>query len=201
MSIKSWFVKEDEPKQETDKKPEQPRQPAVSPAPIPQVGSTVGSTDYTVYMDKVMEAANIPGPDYFEFAKALAKKAGQPITEQQMYQYTFEAFSTMNVTAGQLVETAGKYLNVLKHEAADFKQEMENARKTQVLDKQAVIRENEEKMRKLQEETAALNAQVNTSVQKLAVEEAASNNALYIRTQLIQEHISKINQHLNNANA
>lgn len=77
-----------------------------------QVDATSGS-EFDQYLNKLMDDANLPGPDYYEFSKALGTLKASSLTEEQKYITIFAGFGAQGVTAQSLVDAAQKYIAIL----------------------------------------------------------------------------------------
>jgi hypothetical protein len=82
----------------------------------------------------VMNKANIPGPDYFEFQKALDAASTMQVAEDVKFKFIFSTMSASGaLTKDKLVETANQYLEVLNDESTGFSTELE-AKRAQEID-------------------------------------------------------------------
>src|SRR5690242_16707817 len=59
------------------------------------------------YFEKVFAENNIPGPDYFEFRKALDKMKNVAQDEATKIKTVFIGFEAMGLTAQKLIDTTG----------------------------------------------------------------------------------------------
>jgi hypothetical protein len=64
------------------------------------------------HFDKLLSEANIPGPDYYEFARMIAVMQGIP-DEAARYNAAFAGLQVQGLTKQRLLDTAGGYLRVL----------------------------------------------------------------------------------------
>lgn len=119
MSFKDFFVKSDGLAHISPKSSVAAMNTAINT--MPEGSYTPASTqvdagsvnEFNQYLMKLMDDANLPGPDYYEFAKALSGMNTLPITEQQKYVSVFAGFQAQGVTAQSLVDAAMKYIAIL----------------------------------------------------------------------------------------
>lgn len=168
-----------------------------------QVTAVVTSgTDYNSVFDDAIKAADLPGPDYKEFAEALMNIT-QPMTEQQKYEQVYNVFRTMGITPTKLVQAANKYLTVLESRKKSFIEELADARNQGITQKekqreqnQKLIDEYTKKIQDLTGQNQQLSIDINNTTNELGGEEIAFNNAYDQREALIQNHISNIQLYL-----
>src|SRR6201999_451473 len=125
--------------------------PAVTPvtggvsgtAPVPR---PAGDQRFAEYFDKLFDDANIPGPDYYEFARMIAAMQMIP-DEAARYAAAFAGLRVQGLDKEKLLSTAGEYLRVLSTDAGHFQQTVEAALQEKVSRRTA---EAEEKGRRIQ---------------------------------------------------
>lgn len=195
-----------------DKKPAQKTKPQVIPVvsiPQPTNSSPVkAGSDYNAHLDRLMRENNQPGLDYLEFADALVKIDGQPLTEEQKYTITFPSYQAMGVGADKLVDSAEHYVKLLEKEKEEFTRELTTTREANVNQKKAAI---EQTQRNIEKATAdiqgwasdvtRMNSEMNAAQATLAAEEMAFNNAFMGRVNLINSQIEKIKKYLTDGNS
>src|ERR1700731_4751567 len=122
--ILSTFIEVGEEKKEVSAAPGQTGGTAVAAAAARTTtatagtGTTGGQPDqrFLDYFDKLFSEANIPGPDYYEFARMIA--AMQAITdERSRYVAAFAGLQVQGLDKEKLLATAGEYLRVLMADA------------------------------------------------------------------------------------
>ena len=130
-------------------------------------GTAGKKEEYVKYFDDIIEKNNIPGPDYFEFAKALEKKKNDPMDEKTKFGSIFAGFDAMGVTKEKLVETAKVYITIVDNEKTKFDQSCQDA-------VNGKIKNEEQKAIKLEEENKNIEQQmVELTAKKIAnIEEA-----------------------------
>lgn len=207
MNLRSLFIKDE---------PEKPKPDEVKQQSAPQtinfgnngdqnfIAPPSSGTDYGKLLDEALVAATKSGPDYIAFSKALAKKQGQPLTEQQKYQYAYDAFESMGVSPSKLVQSAQGYIkDVFEREKGEFMASIEQAKKAEIFDKQQVVRQSEERIAELNkqlqqeaEKVQTLNKEIADSINQLQAEEASFNFHYNQKVAVVEEHITKIKTYL-----
>ncbi|WP_439583317.1 hypothetical protein [Dyadobacter bucti] len=156
--ILSFFIKEnDEPAQQDTgtSKPSEPQKPAVSA----KVSNTAGTTDvdrkFVEHFVNLLEKANLPGPDYFEYKQALRNMEGLNLGEEKLFQAAWASFKAMGgVQDTTILKTsADQYLAILDKDRSSFLKDVEKAINDRVGSLQ-----NEQK--KLEEANAAFTQQI-----------------------------------------
>jgi hypothetical protein len=128
---------------------------------------------FTDYFDKLFSEANIPGPDYYEFSKMI--EAMQAIANEQARFYAaFAGLQVQGLDKGKLLSTAGEYLRMLSADADHFHTTVDAALQEKVHGKAAAVEEKSERIRALsqdiiglQEQIAALQAEITENKEKL----------------------------------
>jgi predicted nucleic acid-binding Zn-ribbon protein len=111
------------------------------------------------HFDSLMDQANLPGPDYFEFCKMMEALEAAVPDEKARYAAVFASLKVQGLTKDNLISTAGKYKAVIQDDKAKFdiavndklKGEVES-RKVQLKDLGAKIVQNTETIKKLTQE-------------------------------------------------
>jgi hypothetical protein len=166
--------------------------------------TTPGQPDqrFLDYFDKLFSEANIPGPDYYEFARMIA--AMQAIAdERSRYTAAFAGLQAQGLDKEKLISTAGEYLRVLTADADRFGKTVESALQEKVHSRSAEAEEKGRRIQALSQEMLELQAQI-TAMQR-EVREAkdkldANSNAYAVeserRKQQIQTDIGKIDNYI-----
>lgn len=140
--ILSFFIKEGE-------EPIRPGQGKVAPvtnaAPEsskPVIANTAPNAAGTGNIDKkftehfvsLLEKANLPGPDYFEYKQALQSMEGLGLGEEKQFQAAWASFKAMGGVKETTVlnTSANQYLGILDKDRASFLKDVEKAIKDRV---------------------------------------------------------------------
>ncbi len=104
------------------------------------------------HFTQVMDAANLPGPDYYEFKKALDGTVAlqNSVTEDVRFKMVFGTMSASGaLTKEQLIATAKQYLTILETELSEYNASVENKRVKEIGSREDQIKtidtENQEK--------------------------------------------------------
>lgn len=119
---------EESPTKPTPVVPAVPRMQSTGPL-VPLEPEVVDK--FAAHFAKMFEESNFPGPDYFEFTKAVdAMEADIPSATARM-KAAFTALKVQGVTKAKLVETANAYIELVR--ADQQHTEMQAAEKTKSL--------------------------------------------------------------------
>jgi hypothetical protein len=157
-------------------------------------------TRFTGHFDKLMGDANIPGPDYFEFARMIA--AMQAITDEAArYNAAFAGLQAQGLTRQRLLDTATDYLRVLTTDAQQFQATVDNSfqekvkgKETEAEGKAARIQTLSQEIAQLQQQIGALQEETRASKEKLAAGSSAYTAESNRRQQEIRRDVEKINR-------
>ena len=72
------------------------------------------------HFDTLMNAANLPGPDYFEFCKMMEALEVAVPDEKARYAAVFASLKVQGLTKDVLVSSAGKYKTVIQDDKTKF---------------------------------------------------------------------------------
>jgi hypothetical protein len=72
------------------------------------------------YFDQLMDKANLPGPDYYEFFKMMETLEAHIQDEKARLSATFASLSIQGLTKEKLIETAGKYKEIMEKDRVNF---------------------------------------------------------------------------------
>lgn len=159
---------------------------SVPDAPISRP-HTAGAVDqkFVEHFAELLEKANLPGPDYFEFKQALKSMGGLGLSEEKQYQASWASFKAMAAgvkDTSVLTNSANHYGNVLNKDRESFLKDVEAA----VNDRIGSLKQ---ESKKVQEATKTYAQQI-VDLQKQINE---SNARLEKIANEIQEQTDKIN--------
>ena len=130
--ILSFFIKESTeptPTAPTAEKPiEQPKQ--APPATVPNVAGTANvDRKFVDHFVELLEKANLPGPDYFEYKQALKSMEGLSLGEDKQFQAAWASFKAMGGAKETTVlkSSADQYLAILDKDRTSFLKDVEKA--------------------------------------------------------------------------
>lgn len=157
---------------------------------------------YAEHFDKLLRDANIPGPDYYEFARMIAVMQGIP-DEAARYNAAFAGLQVQGLNKQQLLDTASEYLRVLLTDAGQFQatvdasyQEKVRGKEGEATEKAARIQALSQEILQLQQQIGVLQDEIRTSKEKLAGGNSAYTAESRRREQEIRRDIEKINQYI-----
>lgn len=136
--ILSFFINEStEPTQLKPAREIQAEQPKATAAPgtVPNVaGTTNVDRKFVEHFVALLEKANLPGPDYFEFKQALQNMEALSLGEEKQFQAAWASFKAMGgVTDRSILKTsADQYLSILSKDRESFLKDVERAIKERV---------------------------------------------------------------------
>lgn len=161
--ILSFFIKENEEAEQTAPTPEKPQ--VVEPVtPPPTVSNIAGTAQvdrkFVDHFVDLLEKANLPGPDYFEYKQALKSMEGLGLPEDKQFQAAWASFKAMGGVKDTsiLTTSAGQYLSILDKDRTAFLKDVEKA-----INERVGALQQEHK--KLEESNIAINQQL-TDLQK-----------------------------------
>lgn len=114
---------------------------------------------FTDYFDKLFSESNIPGPDYYEFAKMIGAMQSIP-NEQARFYAAFAGLQVQGLDKDRLLSTAAEYLHMLSADAVHFQTTVDAALQEKVQDKATTVEEKMERIRALSQEIAGLQEQI-----------------------------------------
>jgi hypothetical protein len=174
---------------------------------ISGVGSAPGAvtaTDqrFADYFDILFKDANIPGPDYYEFARMIAAMQAIP-DEHARYAAAFAGLQVQGLDKARLLSTAAEYLQVLKADADHFGSSFETALQEKVLSRTAEVEEKSKRIQALSKEITDLQTQIGNMQNEIgeAKGKLEANSSAYAaesekRKQTIQIDIEKIDRYI-----
>jgi len=168
----------------------------------PGSASTAGDQRFSEYFDNLFREANIPGPDYYEFARMISAMQAIP-DERSRYAAAFAGLQVQGLEKEKLLSTAGEYLRVLAGDADRFGSTVETALQEKVHSRTAQAEEKNKRIQVLSQEIVELQNQIATmrsEVREAKAKLEANSNAYAAeserRKQQIQGDIEKINNYI-----
>jgi uncharacterized protein YoxC len=154
------------------------------------------------YFDKLFGDANLPGPDYFEFAK-MTQAMTVIADEKARYSAAFAGLNVQGLDKQKLLETAGTYLQILETDAANFNSTVDaallekvQAKQQDILNKQQRMEELSREISDLQHQIQLLHAEVKDNEEKIESNSGGYKTASENMKQLILLDMEKIKQHI-----
>lgn len=173
-----------------------------TPATIAKAASVNSIEKFKQYFDKLFNDANLPGPDYFEFAK-MTQAMAAIADEKARYSAAYAGLNVQGLDKTKLLSTAADYLKLIETDAANFSSTVDAALAEKVQGKQQEIANKQQRMEQLQREITDLQHQIQllyTEV-KENEEKIESNTGGYkiasenMKQQILLD-IEKIKQHI-----
>jgi hypothetical protein len=154
------------------------------------------------HFDQLLNEANIPGPDYYEFSRMIYAMQGIP-DEGARYSAAFAGLQVQGLDKQQLLTTAGEYLRILAADAGQFLQTVDSALQEKVYGKEKEAEKKASRIQvlsqeilQLQQQISALQAEVRANKDKLTGGSSAYTAESERRQQQIKNDIDKINQYI-----
>ena len=175
--------------------------PDSSPADL-RSRTTTADPRFADYFNKLFSDANIPGPDYYEFARMT--DAMQAIAdERSRYSAAFAGLQVQGLDKEKLLSTANEYLRVLTTDADHFQktveaalQEKVNSRSAEAEEKSRRIQALSQEILELQQQIAAMQSEIAESKEKLMASSSGYAAECERRKQQIESDIEKIKQYI-----
>lgn len=161
------------------------------------------SEEYVKHFDKLMEDANLPGPDFFEFIVALREMDSNAVPDNMKYKMTFSAFKAMGVTQEKLIQSGEQYLSIINQNALEFDKEAseEKARidsiDNKVAQKQALIEDLNKQIAATMQEISSLQNEKLTKSNIMLVHENSFKMAHKSMVETVNKHLLNIKTYLN----
>ena len=171
--ILSFFIKEN------DESPNpvvaSPASDATQPssAPAPPVTSSTGTATverkFVEHFADLLEKANLPGPDYFEFKQALKSMEALDLSEEKLFQAAWASFKAMGGVKDTAVLTtsAQQYLSILEKDRAAFLKDAEKAVNDRVGSLQQEQKKLEESIKSITQQIADLQKKLDENKTRL----------------------------------
>lgn len=128
-----FFIREPQP-QPSSPTPASAAPPVAQTAPPVQVINAAGTAEvnrkFVEHFVELLEKANLPGPDYFEYKQALKSMDGLGLSEEKQFQASWASFRAMSGgvrDTALLTTSASQYVGVLDRDRASFLKDVEKA--------------------------------------------------------------------------
>lgn len=190
-----------------------PEPPKAAPVTVTNAAGT-GQIDkkFVEHFVNLLEKANLPGPDYFEYKQALQSMDGLGLGEEKQFQAAWASFKAMGGAKDTTVlkTSADQYLGILNKDRDSFLKDVEKAIKErvgslqdehkkleeanaayaqQIIDLQKKIDDNKNRLGQISGEVSEQTAKINTNKDSFEVTYASFVDQ-------IQSDLAKINQYL-----
>ena len=172
--------------------------PSASERPLP----SNTAEKFRQYFDKLFSEANLPGPDYYEFAK-MTEAMIAIADDKARYSAAFAGLSVQGLDKSKLLNTAAEYLKILDTDAINFNSTVDAALNEKVQAKQQEIQSKQQRIDQLGREISDLQ----NRIQRLQIEVKENEEKIESNTggykislekmkQQILADIEKIKQHI-----
>ena len=165
-------------------------------------GAARGDQRFSDYFDILFKEANIPGPDYYEFARMITAMQMIP-DERARYAAAFAGLQVQGLDKEKLLTTAAEYLRVLAADADHFGSSVDAALQEKVHSRTAEADEKSKRIQTLSQEILELQTQIGAMQNEIreAKSKLEANSNAYIaeserRKQQIQGDIEKITRYI-----
>ncbi|KAA2245558.1 hypothetical protein F0L74_06275 [Chitinophaga agrisoli] len=136
-------------------------------AAAPATMSQADLDKFEKHFTDLLEKANLPGPDYFEFWKMMETLEAHVPDEKTRMAAVFATLSIQGLTKPKLLETAAQYKQIVAQDRAEFDkaandkavQEVQG-RQIQLVNLEKTVAQHAETIKKLTEEITAAQAQM-----------------------------------------
>ncbi|MFN8252132.1 MAG: hypothetical protein U0V75_09640 [Ferruginibacter sp.] len=155
---------------------------------------------FSNYFTQLFKDANLPGPDYFEFASMI--KAMQSIPDERArYAAAFAGLSVQGLNKATLLSTANTYLELLEKDAASFSSTVDAAlaekvkgKQEEVAAKQLRIEQLTREISDLQNQVQLLQLEVKENEEKIAGNSSSYKTNAAAKKAEIEKDIERIQQ-------
>ncbi|MGZ5242775.1 MAG: hypothetical protein ACXWDO_01115 [Bacteroidia bacterium] len=139
------------------------------PAGITNISSVAGSMNaaeisrFEKHFEQLFEMANLPGPDYFEFWKMMETLEPHIPDEKARISATFSALSIQGLNKEKLLESASKYIEIIKSDKDKFEKVVNDKAKVDVDSRKHEVKKLEESIVKNSELIQKLTKEITTA--------------------------------------
>jgi len=212
--ILSFFINESTEQQTPQAKAEattpQAKQEAVKVSNV--AGTASIDRKFVDHFVELLEKANLPGPDYFEYKQALQSMEGLGLGEEKQFQAAWASFKAMGgiKDTSVLKTSADQYLSILDKDHASFLKDVDLAIKDRVGSLNDELKKLEENNTSFAKQIADLQSKIDANKNRLGQisgeisEQSAKINAnkdsfevtFNSFVEQIKSDLNKINQYL-----
>lgn len=157
---------------------------------------------FNQYFDRLFTEANLPGPDYFEFAK-MTQAMATISDEKGRYSAAYAGLSVQGLDKNKLLQTAEAYLKILETDAANFSSTVDaalaekvQAKQQEIVQKQQRIEQLTRELSDLQNQIQLLELEVKENEEKIESNTGGYKAAAAKMKQQIALDIERIKQHI-----
>jgi hypothetical protein len=187
----------------------QQSQPAYVPSATITATPTQANSEelqkYREHIKEVMRAANLEGPDYFEFFEAIERNKNLNLDPKTEIIVAFNSLVSLGLSKQKLIESANYYVTKLTEDLNQFNVAVETKKKKDVQGRadeiarlQADNQQKSEQIRKLTEEMSANNKRIeDLNAEKVSAEQKITNSAIAMQNE-IKTEISRIQENIRN---
>jgi uncharacterized protein YoxC len=108
------------------------------------------------HFNKLLKDANLPGPDYYEFAQVLESDAMKNFDEKTKFSASYASLVSQGLTKEILVSSAKKYIEVIQSDKENFEETLKTKLDSEVGSRQSKIAELQEDIKQKTEQVAEL---------------------------------------------
>lgn len=176
-----------------------------SPTPVSRQetrAATETESKFSDHFNRLFADANLPGPDYYEFAK-MTEAMHVIKDEGARFTAAFAGLQAQGLDKQKLLSSAQEYVKILDADAAAFHNTVDQALLDKVQNKKKEMEQVQDRIQKLSQEIVGLQQQIAALTQEVAENEAKIENSTSgydaamtnSRNKLLQD-IEKIKQHI-----
>jgi hypothetical protein len=140
--------------------------------------SAADEEKFQKYFDQLMDKANLPGPDYYEFFKMMETLEAHIPDEKARFAATFASLSIQGLTKDKLIATANKYREIMENDRSNFEIALNNKfnvevgrRQQEIVSFEKKIQHNADMIQKLTKEITDLQIQIGKLKTEMTEEE------------------------------
>ncbi len=115
------------------------------------------------YFDNLLEKANLPGPDYYEFYKTMETLEAHIPDEKARVSATFASLAIQGLTKKTLLETAHQYKEIIEQDHVNFENALDAKVKSELGERQSKLKSLEQKIAINSEQIQKLTKEISDS--------------------------------------